>query len=440
MNKIMQPTLKHFVSISLPYTIVLLAFFTEVQLSVPNFPVLSLLGITPINWAVSFIILIIFFLSSKYFFDDKNKENMYVLFIYLIWMIISIVRGIFAAEIYWDWKVLVIHSFGLLLPVFAYVATNKSIVQSLLSSYIKYALPLFVLLSLIMITDAYGRYLMPISFLLFFLPAMSVRQRYLVLFFTLIVLISNIHARANLLKFSVPLILLVIYFLQEKISVKTLQSIRFVFFIAPFIFFTLAVTDTFNVFNMSEYLGDYEIVGTDFDGSKKELNLSSDNRTFLYIEVIESAINNDYWIFGRTPARGNDSDSFGVIDYELTGRDERSGNEVGILNIFTWTGIIGVILYMFVFYKASGLAINRSKNIYSKMLGVYVAFRWMFSWVEDINNFTLNYFTLWLIIGICFSYSFRSMTDNEVTIWVRGIFDNRYLNYDKYRKKEKNGR
>ena len=57
---------------------------------------------------------------------------------------------------------------------------------------------------------------------------------------------------------------------------------------------------------------------------------------------------------------------------------------------------------------------------------------------EDINNFTLNYFTLWIIIGLCFSYSFRMMTDNEVTIWVRGIFDNRYLNFEKYRKKEEN--
>lgn len=434
----MQSTLKHFVSFFLPYTIVLLAFFTEVQLAQPDFPVLSLIGNTTLGWSVSFIILGIFFLSSNYFFDSKNKENMYVVLIYLVWMVICIVRGMFAAEMYWDWKGLVSNTLGILLPVFAYTATNKAIVQSLLSSYIKYGLPLFVILAFAMITDAYGRFLMPISFLLFFLPALSRKQRYLVLFFTVVVFVSNIHARSNILKFGIPLIVLIIYYLQEKISIKTLETIRLTLFIAPFVFLILAVTNTFNVFNMSEYLGEFEIVGTDYDGTERELNLSLDTRTFIYIEVLESAINNEYWIFGRTPARGNDSDSFGPIAYEQTGRDERLGNEVGVLNVFTWTGIIGVVFYMLIFYRASFLAISRSENIYAKMLGIYVAFRWMYSWVEDINNFSLNYFTLWLMVGLCFSYSFRMMSDNEVTVWIRGVFDKRYLDYDKYINKEKN--
>lgn len=438
MNSTMKPTLKHFVSTILPYTIVLLALFTEVQLSVSSMPLLSLLSVTSINWGVSFFILVIFFLSRTYFFDNKNKKNMFVVLIYLIWMAISIVRGMFAAEIFFDWKILIVNSFGLLLPIFAYVATNKSIVQSLLTSYIKYVLPMFLILSLVMITDAYGRFLMPISFLLFFLPALTKRQRYLVLFFSIVVLISNIHARSNVLKFGVPLIVLIIYYLQDKISVKTLQVIRITLFITPFIFLVLGVTNTFNIFDTSEYLGEFHIEGTDYDGSVGEFDITGDTRTFIYVEVLESAMNNNYWLLGRTPARGNDSESFGPESYEITGRDERTGNEVGVLNVFTWTGIIGVILYMLIFYKASFLAIHRSKNIYSKMLGVYIAFRWLYSWVEDINNFTLNYFTLWLMIGLCFSYSFRMMSDYDVTIWIRGVFDKRYLNFEKYLKGEGN--
>ena len=434
----MKPSIRHFVSISLPYTIVLLAVFTIVGLYRPGFPLLSILDVTVIRWFVSFFILFVFFYSSVLFFDDINKKNLLVIKIYLIWMLICIVRGLFAAENYWDWKGLTSNSLAILLPVIAYSATNKVIVQSLLSSYIKYGLPLFVILSALMITDAYGRYLMPISFLLLFLPVLTKRQRVILFLFTAIVFFANIHARSNIIKFGVPFIILLIYYWEDRMSVKILERVRLFFIIAPLIFFALGVTGVFNVLNMGDYLGKLEITGTDYDGETRSLNISDDSRTFLYIEVIQSAIINDYWVFGRTPARGNDSEFFGDEQYELTGRDERLGNEFGIANVFTWTGIVGVILYLLIFYRASYLAVNYSNNIFIKMIGVYVAFRWLYSWVEDINNFSLNYFMLILMIGLCFSHSFRTMSNYEVTIWARGIFDKRYVDFDKYLNEEKN--
>ncbi|MDD2911353.1 MAG: hypothetical protein PHS87_07055, partial [Petrimonas sp.] len=77
-------------------------------------------------------------------------------------------------------------------------------------------------------------------------------------------------------------------------------------------------------------------------------------------------------------------------------------------------------------------------NIYAKMLGIYIAFRWLYAWVEDVNNFSLNYFMLWVMIGLCFSYTFREMTNKEVALWVRGIFDVRYIRLQNHLiKKEK---
>ncbi|MFA6795028.1 MAG: hypothetical protein WCR50_06005, partial [Proteiniphilum sp.] len=86
-------------------------------------------------------------------------------------------------------------------------------------------------------------------------------------------------------------------------------------------------------------------------------------------------------------------------------------------------------LYFLIFYRASYLAVNRSNNIYVKMLGVFIAFRWLYSWVEDVNNFSINYFMLMIIFGMCFSHSFRKMTNNEIIIWARGIFDARFINF-----------
>ncbi len=436
----MKPTIKHFVTTFLPYGILLIAVFSILPHILGKFAVLSRLNVTTVWWIILFFILMLFYISNKYFLDKENKKELVVVNIYLLWMVICIVRGAFVAELYWDWKGLVFNSMGLLLPVVAYSATNKVIVQSILSIYIKYGLPLFVLLMLLIRTDAYGFFLIPISFLLLFLPALSNRQRGLLLLSTVVIFIADLGARSSVLKFGVPVIILILYYLRGIVSIKFLESIRLAFMVIPFVLFSLAATDVFNVFNMSDYIGEIKSSGANYEGDRELVDLSSDTRTFLYVEVIHSAINNDYWIFGRTPARGNDSPSFGPFAYELTGRDERLTNEVGILNVFTWTGIIGVVLYLLVFYRASYLAINRSKNIFAKMLGIYISFRWIFSWVEDVNNFTLNYFMFWIMIGLCFSRSFRMMSDYEVTIWIRGVFDKRYLNFEENLKKEEDGK
>ena len=436
----MKPSVKHFVNYSLPITIILIAVLSVSGLPNPSFPLIYILDNTTLKWFLSFIILIIFFFSMRYFFDDINKKNIRVITYFLIWTGVCILRGMFIAKGYWEWKGFITNVLGILVPIVAYSATNKIVVRSLLSIYVKYGLPLFLIFIFLIQTDAYGFYLMPVSFLLLFLPAISYKHRIILLGFVAIVLFSDLGARSNVIKFATPLIVLTIYYFRNILTDKILNNIRLVLIITPFIFFTLAVTGVFNVFNISDYLGEFSSVGVDDHGKRDEIDLSQDTRTFLYIEVLESAINNDYWIFGRTPARGNDSESFGAIEFELTGRDERLGNEVAILNVFTWLGIVGVILYFIVFFKASYLAINRSKNIYAKMLGVYVAFRWLFSWVEDINNFSLNYFMLWIMIGLCISNSFRSMTNYDVTLWIRSVFDFRYLNFEEYLKKEENER
>jgi hypothetical protein len=78
-----------------------------------------------------------------------------------------------------------------------------------------------------------------------------------------------------------------------------------------------------------------------------------------------------------------------------------------------------------VFYRATYLAINRSNNIFIKTLGLFIAFRWIYAWVEDVNTFTLSYTFLWLMIGMCFSRSFRAMSNKEFESWVHGIFGKR---------------
>jgi hypothetical protein len=376
-------------------------------------------------WAINTIILFSILRVKHRFYDVANKRFTIIVFIYLIWNISVIIRGCFIAENYWEWKNLITMGFVFLLPLTIYISTNRQMVQSILNNYMKYILPAFFLFALIMSRGAYGVYLIPISFMLLFLPLLSQKWKLVMLGFTLIAIFSSFAARSNVIKFVVPLAIGALYYLRPFINKSTLGIGRIFLLALPITLFVLGVTGKFNVFNISAYAdGEY----TTNNSSGEEEDLTADTRTAIYIEVISSAIKNQYIWFGRTFARGNDSELFGAqIEAQTgTGKFERYGNEVSILNVFTWTGLIGVILYFFVFLRASYLALYKSKSWFMKIIAVYVCFRWTYAWVEDFSRFDLSYIFLWIIIGMCYSVSFRSMSDGEFTYWVRGIFDIRY--------------
>ena len=67
----------------------------------------------------------------------------------------------------------------------------------------------------------------------------------------------------------------------------------------------------------------------------------------------------------------------------------------------------------------SGLLTN---NIVLKIIGIFISFRWAYAWVEDINNFYIQYIYLWLFIGVCFSEPLRKMNNKEIKKWVVDIF------------------
>ncbi len=393
----------------------------------------SIFANTAIWWMISALILTSIFVSIIYFYDKNNNKRMVFVLLYLLWNIICIIRGAFAAEIYWDWKALIGNAMILMLPAIAYSATNLILTQTLLSFYVKFVLPLFILFAFIINTDAWGFYLMPMSLLLLFIPALTNKQRMLLLLVVVVVILSDTAARSNILKFTVPILMLMFYYLRNTILIKTLEAVRITLFIAPIILLILGVTGLFNIFKIQDYLkNDITVVGNDWDGERKELSMTEDTRTFLYEEVLQSAKRNDYILFGRTPARGNDSMTFGLIEFEWTGRYERLTNEIGVANVFTWTGLVGVIIYFLMFYQAAYLAVNRSNNIFAKILGVYLSFRWLWSWVEDYNTFSINYLMIFIIIGLCISDSFRKRSDKEIMIWARGIFDMRYIHFQNF--------
>ncbi|MGQ8338397.1 hypothetical protein ACUNWD_17715 [Sunxiuqinia sp. A32] len=385
----------------------------------------SPLGSTAIYWVFYIFIALTFWGGSYVFFEAENRRSIRILKFFLLWNLFSIIRGgIFMADNYWDYKSLIEMGMGLLMPIIIYTATNKEMVQAILSFFIKYTLPLFLFFIPFLSLNGWGWYLFPISLLALFYPSLKLKWKVFIIAVALVATLADLTSRSHIFKYGVPIILLLFYYFQNIPALTKLMKLaRWIFIIAPWFFFFLATSGVFNIFKVNEY-----IEGVKDDSTVEKQSLIQDSRTFLYEEVLTSAEKHNYWILGRSPARGNDTQFF-ISDKSdsLTGRSERVQNEANILNIFTWNGIIGVLLYFLVFYKASSIAVYRSNNIYSKMIGVYVSFRWLYSWVEDYTLFDLNNYVLWLTVGICFSQSFRQMNNSEVKLWARSIFEKRYL-------------
>lgn len=353
--------------------------------------------------------------------DRTQRLLLYPVMLYLVWNIFSTARGCFVAETYWDWKGLISNTLALLLPFIAYVATDLRFLRRGMRLYIWIGLPLFFVVAPLVSKISYGFYLMPVSFLSIFFPVLPRKGKIIILLFIFIVATATLDARSSVIKFTVPFIFSLSWYLRGFITRRLLKIVCFVMMLLPLVFFALGISGKFNIFMMDSYIGRQVYVETeDAEGEINQIDLFADTRTFLYKEVLSTARLYNSWLFGRSPARGNISHAFGKTD--PNGRGERLVNEVAVLNIFTWTGIIGVLLYAFVFFRASFLAVTSSGNYFCRLLGLFVAFRWAFSWVEDVNNFTLNTIVLWSMIGLCFSSEFRALTQEELEQWLKGIF------------------
>jgi len=404
------------------WTILLITLYSIISKNIGQ-SALSVFANFPLWMIINTYVLYVFWKSREKYFDLKDNSNFRFVKIYLLFNIFNIVRGIFIANGYWNFKDLFVNSLALLIPLVAYISSNKLLLQKIFSFYVKYVLALFFIFIFFISTDDYGVYLSAIIFLLLFFPALTMRWKVILLSFVLLIFFTGLGSRSSVIKFSLSAAFSLLYYFRFFLGKSFFQLVKNIIYILPVILFTLAISNTFNVFKMDKYIkGDYSTVSDNGKGKLVKENLKADTRTTLYIEVLLTAKKYNSWLIGRSPARGNDTKLFASLS-KITGSKERISNEVSILNVFTWTGIVGVFLYFLVFFNASTLAISHSNNIYSKIVGLFIAFRWLYAWVEDFNNYSLNTFVIWIMIGFCISKSFREMSDIEVKLWIRGIFE-----------------
>lgn len=341
----------------------------------------------------------------------KGASNLLAWF--FIWNIIIVIKGIKNAGGYYDWRFLLLSSFfnfciPLAVIIGIMVLQNAQLFKVIIKKVFVFVLPL-VTLNAIQVF-AYAR--ATISVWMFVLMGAYIKNKWriLILFTAFLALITGYEIRANFLRIAVALALF--FFFQFRRAIKTvwLKSVCFVLFLLPFIFLYLGITNIFNVFQPFDD-GEEFVVN---DGGKESSNLIADTRTGLYIEVFNSVLADKTLIFGGGATAKYKTEYFDLSD-DATGR---YGAEVGFLNTLLYSGIIGVVLYMLVLMYASYLALNKSNNFFCKMLALFLAFRWVLFFIEDLMKFDINFYFLWIAIGMCFSNQFRILTDSQIKMWI----------------------
>lgn len=372
----------------------------------------------PALWAMRIIILFILYkFSNKVIsYGQIDKIGLITLILFMSWQIISFIRGSFdAGNNYWIWKNITTNLLISLFYIFILYATNPL--------WVSYTYKLlwnnfFILLIIgfIFCKDPLIVNYLPYSTMLLLWPAIPQKHKYRLLLIIFFFLITNTQ-RNDLAKIIFALLCgIIIYKLYQYIPTNALKYFHFLLLVTPFILLALAIHTKFNVFRFEDYIKGEHIVNRTENGISKEENLLTDTRTFIYQNTFYTMNKYDSWLWGRNTAHGDEGFS-SYIDRD-TGIKGRNGNEVGILNILLWHGLLGVTLNFILYARASFLAIYKSKNKYLKIIGIYTAFLWCWGFIWERCLFEMFYLMNIIFIGICLSSTFRKMTNMEFKKWV----------------------
>lgn len=375
----------------------------------------------PILWG--YRALILFVLYRNFAKTDYNKTidrpGAILVVVFFLWLFICFLRASHYAQGYWMWKMVVGQFLLSFLYIVVLISANSFIIRDYLRLYWFLSIPMMVLAFVMFKNPQYLNY-MPFMLLVLFVVFLPGRKKWMLLLLLLIYSATFEH-RNDMIKVLVAVLIgLSVGFGYNTLLNRFIKALHAVLLILPFILLFLGISGNFNVFKMDDYIkGDYNFTVR----NSKEDNIRDfkvDTRTPIYENVFYTLNKYDSLILGRSPAFGDEGGTF--EDDPISGLKGRYGNEVGVLDILLWYGIVGVLMYFLIFIRASYLAIYRSRNKISKGLGLFTAYLWFMSFIWEKPMFETFFMTDLIIIGLCLSKPFREMSDLQIQLWVRSIF------------------
>ena len=401
--------------------IVLILYFSISLISL-QLPLNPLFVIHPLTYLSMLIFIILGIVDNEFKNTHTFVRNLIIT--YWLYSIFVIFKGVGTAESYWDYKnifVTYIPSVIVSFCIFIGLAFEKNL--SLLRFIIKKLFPISLFVGMIFIiffnktffdndyNHVVVRLTIPVFFFVLALPYLKRHHQILIILMSIFCLTVDLGWRANIYRMGVCFSF-VIFYIIFSFRVGRLNFIGTIIFVIPLIFLYLGSIGKYDVFTSLEGSTDVE----------EQSSFSGNTRTFLYKEVLDSINNKNTSLLIGTGASGTYSTIF-FSDAKASSYviQTRYATEVSFLNTLNHSGIIGVMFDTLLIFITGYLAINRSNNNFSKLLGLYLFSTWILYFIEMPQSLNLNYFIHYFIIGLCLNNSFRESSNEKIKSFFKSL-------------------
>lgn len=366
------------------------------------------------------------FIYYKAKVDRSDFDGKWIWRLFSIYLAIVYIRGFSNIMIRSDAYAMVGSVFFLcfLFPRFLFLSQPK--MQSIiLRSFIGIGALLCIVSYFFPPTDSQMRVAHNASFLnVFILCIPFIKKKWwgVILVTAIFVALIDTNRRSILVNYAASLVFMLSWFALKR---KFFRSIVFsIIIVTPIVLLYLGLSGNFNLFEYMNDKYDYEMTFINDEGKEEQTrSLFVDSRTGIYLDVLEGLKEHDAYVYGLG-AQGRTSTSLADVSEEnyQTYRLGRLGSEAGMLNYAQWGGLLGSVFYGLLMIVAAFKATFKSNNGFMQLLGLFVAFKFLYSFLEDKIQFDAHAFYIFLWVGMCYNKTFRCMTDQQMKLYLRRVF------------------
>ena len=366
------------------------------------------------GWMIIFL-----FLHYRKRLDFTEFDGGGLLVIFFLFNVVMYIRGFFNIDSNTDIYALMCSLFFLcfLIPAYMFLAQTATL-AAIWKSLILPGAVLCVICYMFPSSDGMMSMAHNASFLnifLLLLPFVSKKWRRRIILAALVVALLDIDRRSIL---TCTFFSLGLGLLANVVSKRVIKIVLYwALILLPITLFALGITGAFNIFQYMEDSYSYQAAG-----SKRDMFV--DSRTAIYDDVFSELREKDaiVWGLGGNGKTRTSLTELKNTKYEEKYRYGRPGTESGMLNYIQYGGLIGFLAYGLLLIVGSFRAVFKSNNQLMVLIGLFIAFKFLFSFLEDRIGFQPASFYLFLTVGMCYNVKFREMDDDEMSEYVQQMF------------------
>lgn len=229
----------------------------------------------------------------------------------------------------------------------------------------------------------------------------------------LFVVLLDVDRRSIMINNVFSLVLISLLFVLKKDNVA--RTAYLIIIGTTIVLLYLGLSGKYNVFQAMNVM-DYQL-------NNDSRSLFVDSRTGIYEDVFNGLKDKHAYIWGLgfngRVATSLAETTDATKELYIYGRQ---GSESGMLNYIQYGGILGFLFYSLLLIVASYKATFHSKNDFMKLLGLFVAFKFTYSFIEDRVSWCAHAFYIFLWIGMCYNKTFRSMSNEQMKLYLGKVF------------------